>query len=197
MMLGCFVVLKFITVGTIVFSSIYHIIRFVQYKRAQDIAPIKLPLKKIKEFYNLAPKKYKIENFYDTKGIFTYTPKDYMMYEKEHIMANNYINWLRSLGFIRQIKNNKIDANNNAHTKDYLQYVLKDAQALQKEAQKQINYVKGEMQRPPVDSIVAYCENNKPMVYDFEMGIDPNTREDKKDDSTFISEKLYNTERTV
>lgn len=175
-MLG-FLILKSVAAGTIVFSSIYHIINFVQYKRAQGLAPIKLPLKKIKEFYNLAPEKYKIENFYDTKGIFTYTPKDYMMYEKEHIMGNNYISWLRSLRFIKQIKNNKITTNNNTHVRDYLQYVLKDAQALQIEAQKQIDYTISEMQKPPVDSIVSYCENNKPIVYDFEVGIDPNNED--------------------
>lgn len=159
-MLG-FLILKSVAAGTIVFSSIYHIINFVQYKRAQGLAPIKLPLKKIKEFYNLAPEKYKIENFYDTKGIFTYTPKDYMMYEKEHIMGNNYISWLRSLRFIKQIKNNKITTNNNTHVRDYLQYVLKDAQALQIEAQKQIDYTISEMQKPPVDPIAAYCEKEK------------------------------------
>lgn len=100
-----------------------------------------------------------------------------MMYEKEHIMGNNYISWLRSLRFIKQIKNNKITTNNNTHVRDYLQYVLKDAQALQIEAQKQIDYTISEMQKPPVDSIVSYCENNKPIVYDFEVGIDPNNED--------------------
>lgn len=196
MMLGCFVLGFVASLGGIVGTACL-IVRFIQYKEAQDYAPIKLPLKKIKEFYNLAPEKYKVGDYDYQTGIFIYTPAEHMIYGKEYIMANNYIDWLRSLRFIRQIKNNKIAANDNAHTKDYLQYVLKDAQALQKEAQKQINYVKGEMQKPPVDSIVSYCENNKPMVYDFEMGIDPSTREDKQNDSTFISEKLYNTERTV
>lgn len=161
----------------IALSSVYHIIRFVQYKRAQEFAPVRLPLKKIKEFYNLAPDKYTIEDCYAELGTFIYTPNDYMLYEKECIMGDSYISWLRSLRFIRQIKNKKVVTKNNIHTRDYLQYVLKDAQALQAEAQNQMNYVLGEMQKPPVDSISAYCENNK-LTYDFEMGIDPNTREE-------------------
>lgn len=155
----------------------YLIVKFIDYKEAQDLAPIRLPLEKIKEFYNLAPEKYKITNPYDLKGVFTYTPTEYMLYEKEYVMGNNYITWLRSLRFIRQIKHNKITAKNNAHTKDYLQYVLKDAQTLQVEAQNQINRIASEMQKPPVDSIVSYCENNKPIVYDFEVGIDPNNED--------------------
>ena len=138
----------------------YLIIRFVDYKEAQDLAPIRLPLKKIKEFYNLAPEKYKITNPYDLKGVFTYIPTEYMQYKK-YVMGNNYIAWLRSLRFIRQIKYNKATAKNNAYTKDYLQYVLKDAQALQVEAQKQINHTINEMQKPPVDPIAAYFEKEK------------------------------------
>lgn len=84
-----------------------------------------------------------------------------MMYTREHIMCNSYISWLRSLWFVRQIKHNKITTENNSHVKDYLQYVLEDAQALQAEAQKQINHVVGEMQKPPVDPIAAYCEKEK------------------------------------
>lgn len=175
MMLGYFV-LGFVATGAAMLSSIYHIVRFIQYKGAQSCAPIRLPLKKIKEFYNLAPEKYRFD-YYNEKGVFTYTPTDYMMYAKEHIMADNYINWLRSLKFIRQIKHNKVTVKNNAHARDYLQYVLKDAQALQIEAQNQMNYVKGEMQKPPIDSIVSYCENNKPVVYDFEVGIDPSNED--------------------
>ena len=139
----------------------YLIIRFVDYKEAQDLAPITLPLKKIKEFYNLAPEKYKITNPYDLKGVFTYTPTEYMRYKKKYVMGNNYIAWLRSLRFIRQIKHNKVTAKNNAYTKDYLQYVLKDAQALQAEAQKQRNHTIDEMQKPPVDPIAAYFEKEK------------------------------------
>ena len=139
----------------------YLIIRFVDYREAQDLAPIRLPLKTIKEFYNLAPEKYKITNPYDLKGIFTYIPTEYMRYKKKYIMCNNYIAWLRSLRFIRQIKHNKVTAKNNAYTKDYLQYVLKDAQALQAEAQKQINHTIDEMQKPPVDPIAAYFEKEK------------------------------------
>ena len=139
----------------------YLLIRFIDYKEAQDLAPIKLPLKKIKEFYNLAPEKYKITNPYDLKGVFTYIPTEYMRYKKKYIMGNNYIAWLRSLRFIRQIKHNKVTAKNNAYTKDYLQYVLKDAQALQAEAQKQINHTIDEMQKPPVDPIAAYFEKEK------------------------------------
>lgn len=161
-----------------VFGIVYNVVRIVDYKNAQDLAPIRLPLKKIKEFYNLAPEKYKIDHF-SRAGIFTYTPDNYMMYTREHIMCNSYIGYLRSLRFVRQIKHNKITTNNNTHVKDYLQYVLKDAQALQVEAQKQIDYAVGEMQKPPVDSIVSYCENNKPITYDFEIGIDPSNREDK------------------
>lgn len=100
-----------------------------------------------------------------------------MMYAREHIMCNSYIGYLRSLWFIKQIKRNKITTENNSHVKDYLQYVLKDAQTLQIEAQNQINRVASEMQKPPVDSIVSYCENNKPIVYDFEVGIDPNNED--------------------
>lgn len=157
-------------------STVYSIIKFIAYKNAQDLAPIRLPLKKIKEFYNLAPKKYSI-SFFDTPGIFTYTPDNYMMYAREHIMCNSYIGYLRSLWFVKQIKHNKITTENNSHVKDYLQYVLKDAQTLQIEAQNQINRVASEMQKPPVDSIVSYCENNKPIVYDFEVGIDPNNED--------------------
>ena len=76
-------------------------------------------------------------------------------------MADSYISWLRSLRFIRQINHNKVTAKNNAYTKDYLQYVLKDAQALQAEAQKQINHTINEMQKPPVDPIAAYFEKEK------------------------------------
>ena len=139
----------------------YLIIRFVDYKEAQDLAPIRLPFKKIKEFYNLAPEKYKITNPYDLKGVFIYIPTEYMQYKKKYVMGNNYIDWLRSLRFIRQIKHNKVTAKNNAYTKDYLQYVLKDAQALQAEAQKQINHTIDEMQKPPVDPIAAYFEKEK------------------------------------
>ena len=84
-----------------------------------------------------------------------------MRYKKKYVMGNNYIAWLRSLRFIRQIKHNKVTAKNNAYTKDYLQYVLKDAQALQTEAQKQINHTIDEMQKPPVDPIAAYFEKEK------------------------------------
>lgn len=139
----------------------YLIIRFVDYREAQDLAPIRLPLKKIKEFYNLAPEKYKTTNLYDLKGVFTYIPTEYMRYKKKYIMADSYIAWLRSLRFIRQIKHNKVTAKNNAYTKDYLQYVLKDAQVLQAEAQKQINHTIDEMQKPPVDPIAAYFEKEK------------------------------------
>lgn len=139
----------------------YLIVKFIDYKEAQDLAPIRLPLEKIKEFYNLAPEKYKITNPYDLKGVFTYTPTEYMLYEKEYVMGNNYITWLKSLRFIKQIENNKVVSKNNADVKDYLQCVLEDAQALQAEAQKQINHVVGEMQKPPVDPIAAYCEKEK------------------------------------
>lgn len=170
-------ILGFATTAAIISFSAYHIVRFIGYKRAQEIAPVRLPLKKIKEFYNLAPDKYSVDNCYGELGTFVYTPNDYVLYEKEYIMGDSYISWLRSLRFIRQIKNNKVVTKNNTHTRDYLQYVLKDAQALQAEAQNQMNYVLGEIQKPPVDSITAYCENNK-LTYDFEMGIDPNTREE-------------------
>ena len=139
----------------------YLIIRFVDYREAQDLAPIRLPFKKIKEFYNLAPEKYKITNPHDLKGIFTYIPTEYMQYKKKYIMADSCISWLRSLRFIKQIENNKVIIRNNAYTKDYLQYVLKDAQALQAEAQKQINHTIDEMQKPPVDPIAAYFEKEK------------------------------------
>lgn len=169
-------ILGFIAPIAIVAGIVYNIVQIINYKSAQDLAPIRLPLKKIKEFYNLAPEKYSI-NFFSRAGIFTYTPDNYMMYTREHIMCNSYIGWLRSLWFVRQIKHNKITTENNSHVKDYLQYVLKDAQALQIEAQKQIDYTISEMQKPPVDSIISYCENNKPIVYDFEMGVDPNNKE--------------------
>lgn len=81
--------------------------------------------------------------------------------EEQYIMADSYIGWLKSLRFIKQIENNKVVSKNNADVKDYLQCVLEDAQALQAEAQKQINHVVGEMQKPPVDPIAAYCEKEK------------------------------------
>lgn len=139
----------------------YLLIRFVDYKEAQDLASIRLPLKKIKEFYNLAPEKYKITNPYDLKGVFTYMPTEYMWDKKKYIMADSYMSWLRSLRFIKPIENNKVIIRNNAYTKDYLQYVLKDAQVLQAEAQKQINHTIDEMQKPPVDPIAAYFEKEK------------------------------------
>lgn len=153
-------ILGFITTDATILFSVYHILRFMQYKSAQSVAPIRLPYHKIKEFYNLAPEKYEF-NYYDEEGIFTYVPSNYMLYEKERIMGNSYISWLRSLRLIKQIKNNRITAKNNVHVKDYLQYVLTDAQALQVEAQKQMDYVLGEMQKPPVDCIAAYCEGNR------------------------------------
>lgn len=170
-------IIAFVTSAVGIAVSIgYLIIKFIDYKSAQELAPIRLPLKKIKEFYNLAPEKYSI-NFFTRAGIFTYTPDNYMRYAREHIMCNSYIGYLRSLRFVRQIKHNKITTENNTHVKDYLQFVLKDAQTLQVEAQNQINCIASEMQKPPVDSIVSYCENNKPIVYDFEMGIDPDNKE--------------------
>ena len=138
----------------------YLIMRFVDYKEAQDLAPIRLPLKKIKEFYNLAPEKYSTNILY-TKGVFKYDKNYPYTTKNQYIMADNYISWLRSLRFIKQIENNKVTAKNNAHTEDYLRHVLKDAQALQVEAQKQINHTIDEMQKPPVDSIAAYFEKEK------------------------------------
>lgn len=138
----------------------YLIVRFVDYKEAQDLAPIRLPLKKIKEFYNLAPEKYSTNILY-TKGVFKYDKNYPYTTKNQYIMADNYISWLRSLRFIKQIKNNKITAKKNAYTRDYLQHVLKDAQVLQAEAQKQINHAIDEMQKPPVDLIAAYFEKEK------------------------------------
>ena len=138
----------------------YLITNFVYYKEAQDLAPIRLPLKKIKEFYNLAPEKYSTNILY-TKGVFKYDKNYPYITKNQYIMADNYISWLRSLRFIKQIENNKVTAKNNAHTKDYLQHVLKDAQALQAEAQKQINHAIDEMQKPSVDLIAAYFEKEK------------------------------------
>ena len=76
-------------------------------------------------------------------------------------MADSYIGWLKSLRFIKQIENNKIITKNNTDVKDYLQCVLEDAQVLQAEAQKQMNHVIDEIQKPPVDPIAAYFEKEK------------------------------------
>lgn len=140
------------------------IVSFIDYKEEQGLATIRLPLKKIKEFYNLAPEKYNIDTLY-AKGVFKYDKYKYKncpyITKNQYIIANSYIGWLKSLSFIRQIENNKVVSKNNADVKDYLQCVLEDAQALQAEAQKQINHVVGEMQKPPVDPIAAYCEKEK------------------------------------
>lgn len=163
MMLGYFV-LGFVATGAAMLSSIYHIVRFIQYKGAQSCAPIRLPLKKIKEFYNLAPEKYST-SILRAEGVFKYDKNKYKDYsyitENQYIMANSYIGWLKSLIFIKQIKNNKVVSKNNADVKDYLQCVLEDAQALQAKTQKQINHVIDEMQKPPVDPIAAYFEKEK------------------------------------
>lgn len=140
------------------------IISFIDYKSAQELATIRLPFKKIKEFYNLAPEKYST-NILRAKGVFKYDKYKNKNYScvigNQYIMADSYIDWLKSLRFIKQIENNKIVFKNNADIKDYLQSVLEDAQALQAETQKQINHVVGEMQKPPADSIAAYFEKEK------------------------------------
>lgn len=140
------------------------IISFIDYKSAQELATVRLPFKKIKEFYNLAPEKYST-NILRAEGVFKYDKYKYKDYpyitEDQYIMADSYIGWLKSLRFIKQIENNKVVSKNNADVKDYLQCVLEDAQALQAETQKQINHVVGEMQKPPVDPIAAYCEKEK------------------------------------
>ena len=125
------IIVSLIILGVIVLSIGavgigYLIIKFIDYKDVQNLARIRLPFKKIKEFYNLAPEKYNI-SFFDTPGIFTYTPGIRMRYAREHIMCNSYIGYLRSLRFVRQIKHNKINVENNTHVKHYLQYVLEDA----------------------------------------------------------------------
>ena len=51
-------ILGFITTDATILFSVCHILRFMQYKSAQSVAPIRLPYHKIKEFYNLAPEKY-------------------------------------------------------------------------------------------------------------------------------------------
>lgn len=138
------------------------IVSLIEYKDTQGLATIRLPFKKIKEFYNLAPKKYSTVLY--SRGIFKYykyKKKCLGITEDQYIMADSYIGWLKSLRFIKQIENNKVVSKNNADVKDYLQSVLEDAQALQAEAQKQINHVVGEMQKPPVDPIAAYCEKEK------------------------------------
>lgn len=53
-------ILGFIAPIAIVAGIVYNIVQIINYKSAQDLAPIRLPLKKIKEFYNLAPEKYGI-----------------------------------------------------------------------------------------------------------------------------------------
>lgn len=142
--------------------GVVNIVRFIEYKSVQDLATIRLPFKKIKEFYNLAPEKYTTILY--SRGIFKYykyKKNCLCITEEQYIMADSYIGWLKSLRFIKQIENNKVVSKNNADVKDYLQCVLEDAQALQAEAQKQINHVVGEMQKPPVDPIAAYCEKEK------------------------------------
>lgn len=142
--------------------GVVNIVRFIEYKSVQDLATIRLPFKKIKEFYNLTPEKYSTVLY--SRGVFKYykyKKNCLCITEEQYIMADSYIGWLKSLRFIKQIENNKVVSKNNADVKDYLQCVLEDAQALQAEAQKQINHVVGEMQKPPVDPIAAYCEKEK------------------------------------
>ena len=155
-------ILGFIAPIATVAGIVYNIVQIINYKSAQDLAPIRLPFKKIKEFYNLAPEKYSTLLY--SRGVFKYYKykKNCLgITEEQYIMADSYIGWLKSLRFIKQIENNKVVSKNNADVKDYLQCVLEDAQALQAEAQKQINHVVGEMQKPPIDPIAAYCEKEK------------------------------------
>lgn len=50
--------------------SVVNIVRFIEYKSVQDLATIRLPFKKIKEFYNLAPEKYSTLLY--SRGVFKY-----------------------------------------------------------------------------------------------------------------------------
>lgn len=159
----CFLLAFFIIIGGALGMACF-IVSLIDYKSAQELATIRLPFKKIKEFYNLAPEKYST-NILRAEGVFKYDKykdKNYSYVTgNQYIIADSYIDWLKSLRFIKQIENNKIVFKNNADVKDYLQCVLEDAQTLQTETQKQINHVIDEMQKPPVDPIAAYFEKEK------------------------------------